>query len=401
MTVPQKSFSVSELTSKIKNLLEPEFSAVSVKGEISNFKHHTSGHMYFTLKDKTAELRCVMFRGMNRNIQFKPEDGMDVLLQGKVTVYEMRGQYQLIVETMEPAGIGTLFLAFEALKKQLQSEGLFELSIKKPLPKYPRKIGIVTSQSGAAISDMVNIFQRRAPYIELMLRPAVVQGEEAARDIVNGIKQLDRIKSIDIIIIGRGGGSIEDLWPFNDELLARAISRCKTPIISAVGHETDVTISDMVSDVRAPTPSAAAEISAPSFSELNKIISNNLDQLYNLIDLQLKLQWQSLDRLSDRHEFQRPNTIIERHREVEKKLGHRLSLSLKHIISIKKTNIEGLVKEINALNPVYVLERGYSIAFKREGQIVRREDDLKVGESFVLKTGKGKMEAEKKQSLPV
>jgi exodeoxyribonuclease VII large subunit len=401
MTVPQKSFSVSELTSKIKNLLEPEFSAVSVKGEISNFKHHTSGHMYFTLKDKTAELRCVMFRGMNRNIQFKPEDGMDVLLQGKVTVYEMRGQYQLIVETMEPAGIGTLFLAFEALKKQLQSEGLFELSIKKPLPKYPRKIGIVTSQSGAAISDMVNIFQRRAPYIELMLRPAVVQGEEAARDIVNGIKQLDRIKSIDIIIIGRGGGSIEDLWPFNDELLARAISRCKTPIISAVGHETDVTISDMVSDVRAPTPSAAAEISAPSFSELNKIISNNLDQLYNLIDLQLKRQWQSLDRLSDRHEFQRPNTIIERHREVEKKLGHRLSLSLKHIISIKKTNIEGLVKEINALNPVYVLERGYSIAFKREGQIVRKEDDLKVGESFVLKTGKGKMEAEKKQSLPV
>ena len=401
MTVPQKSFSVSELTSKIKNLLEPEFSAVSVKGEISNFKHHTSGHMYFTLKDKTAELRCVMFRGMNRNIQFKPEDGMDVLLQGKVTVYEMRGQYQLIVETMEPAGIGTLFLAFEALKKQLQSEGLFELSIKKPLPKYPRKIGIVTSQSGAAISDMVNIFQRRAPYIELMLRPAVVQGEEAARDIVNGIKQLDRIKSIDIIIIGRGGGSIEDLWPFNDELLARAISRCKTPIISAVGHETDVTISDMVSDVRAPTPSAAAEISAPSFSELNKIISKHLDQLYNLIDLQLKLQWQSLDRLSDRHEFQRPNTIIERHREVEKKLGHRLSLSLKHIISIKKTNIEGLVKEINALNPVYVLERGYSIAFNREGQIVRKEDDLKVGESFVLKTGKGEMEAEKKQSLSI
>ena len=397
----QNSLSVSELTLKIKGLIEPELSDLWVKGEISNFKHHTSGHMYFTLKDKSAELRCVMFRGMNRNIQFKPEDGMDVLLQGKVTVYEMRGQYQLIVQTMEPAGIGTLYLAFEALKKQLQSEGLFDLSIKKPLPKYPGKIGIVTSQSGAAISDMVNIFQRRAPYMELMLRPAVVQGEEAARDIVNGIIELDRIKSIDIIIIGRGGGSIEDLWPFNDELLARAISRCKTPIISAVGHETDVTISDMVSDVRAPTPSAAAEIAAPSFSELNKIISKHLDQLYNLIDLQLKLQWQTLDRLSDRHEFQRPNTIIERHREVENKLGHRLSLSLKHIISIKKTNIEGLVKEINALNPIHVLERGYSIAFKREGQIVRKEDDLKVGESFVLTTGKGSMEAEKKKSLPV
>ena len=397
----QNSLSVSELTLKIKGLIEPEFSDLWVKGEISNFKHHTSGHMYFTLKDKSAELRCVMFRGMNRNIQFKPENGMDVSLQGKVTVYEMKGQYQLIVQTMEPAGIGTLYLAFEALKKQLQSEGLFDLSIKKPLPKYPGKIGIVTSQSGAAISDMVNIFQRRAPYMELMLRPAVVQGEEAARDIVNGLIELDRIKSIDIIIIGRGGGSIEDLWPFNDELLARAISRCKTPIISAVGHETDVTISDMVSDVRAPTPSAAAEIAAPSFSELNKIISKHLDQLYNLIDLQLKLQWQTLDRLSDRHEFQRPNTIIERHREVENKLGHRLSLSLKHIISIKKTNIEGLVKEINALNPIHVLERGYSIAFNREGQIVRKEDDLKVGESFVLTTGKGSMEAEKKKSLPV
>ena len=165
MTVSQNSLSVSELTLKIKSLIEPEFSGVWVKGEISNFKHHTSGHMYFTLKDKSAELRCVMFIGMNRNIQFKPEDGMDVLLQGKVTVYEMRGQYQLIVQTMEPAGIGTLYLAFEALKKQLQSEGLFDLSIKKPLPKYPGKIGIVTSQSGAAISDMVNIFQRRAPYM--------------------------------------------------------------------------------------------------------------------------------------------------------------------------------------------------------------------------------------------
>ena len=401
MTVSQNSLSVSELTLKIKSLIEPEFSDVWVKGEISNFKHHTSGHMYFTLKDKAAELRCVMFRGLNQKIKFKPEDGMDVLIQGKVTVYETRGQYQLIVQAMEPAGIGTLYLAFEALKKQLKSEGIFDSAKKRPLPKYPKKVGIVTSQSGAALSDMLNIFQRRAPYVELILRPTVVQGEEASRDIVNGIIELDRINTIDIIIIGRGGGSIEDLWPFNEELLARAISQCKTPIISAVGHETDITISDMVSDVRAPTPSAAAEISAPSTSELDQIISNKLNELYNFINLQLQQLWQSLDRLSDRHAFQRPNTMIERQREVETKLTHRLSVSLKHMISINRTKIKGLVNEINALNPNDVLNRGYSIAFKGDGQIVRQENDIKVGESFVLKTGKGEMEAEKKKSLSI
>ena len=401
MTVSQNSLSVSELTLKIKSLIEPEFSDVWVKGEISNFKHHTSGHMYFTLKDKAAELRCVMFRGLNQKIKFKPEDGMDVLIQGKVTVYETRGQYQLIVQAMEPAGIGTLYLAFEALKKQLQSEGLFDPAKKTPLPKYPKKVGIVTSQSGAALSDMLNIFQRRAPYVELILRPTVVQGEEASRDIVNGIIELDRINTIDIIIIGRGGGSIEDLWPFNEELLARAISQCKTPIISAVGHETDITISDMVSDVRAPTPSAAAEISAPSTSELDQIISNKLNELYNFINLQLQQLWQSLDRLSDRHAFQRPNAMIERQREVETKLTHRLSVSLKHMISINRTKIKGLVNEINALNPNDVLNRGYSIAFNGDGKIVRQENDIKVGESFVLKTGKGEMEAEKKKSLSI
>ena len=401
MTVSENSLSVSELTLKIKSLIEPEFSDVWVKGEISNFKHHTSGHMYFTLKDKAAELRCVMFRGLNQKIKFKPEDGMDVLIQGKVTVYETRGQYQLIVQAMEPAGIGTLYLAFEALKKQLQSEGLFDPAKKTPLPKYPKKIAIVTSQSGAALSDMLNIFQRRAPYVELILRPTVVQGEEASRDIVNGIIELDRINTVDIIIIGRGGGSIEDLWSFNEELLARAISQCKTPIISAVGHETDITISDMVSDVRAPTPSAAAEISAPSTSELDQIISNKLNELYNFINLQLQQLWQSLDRLSDRHAFQRPNAMIERQREVETKLTHRLSVSLKHMISINRTKIKGLVNEINALNPNDVLNRGYSIAFNGDGQIVRQENDIKVGESFVLKTGKGEMEAEKKKSLSI
>ena len=216
-----------------------------------------------------------------------------------------------------------------------------------------------------------------------------------------GIVELDKINTIDIIIIGRGGGSIEDLWPFNEELLARAISQCETPIISAVGHETDITISDMVSDVRAPTPSAAAEISAPSIPELDHIILNKLNELYNSIVLQLQQLWQSLDRLSDRHAFQRPNAMIARKREVETKLTHRLSITLKHMISINRTKIKGLVNEINALNPNDVLNRGYSIAFNGDRQIVRQENDIKVGESFVLKTGKGEMEAEKKKSLSI
>ena len=283
MSDSQNSLSVSELTLIIKKLIEPEFSDVWVKGEISNYIHHTSGHMYFSFKDKCSELRCVMFRGLNQKNQFKPEDGMDVLIKGKVTLYEMIGHYQLIAEAMEPAGLGTLYLAFEALKKQLQSEGLFDTARKKPIPKYPKKVGIITSQSGAALSDMLNIFQRRAPYLDLILRPTIVQGERASKDIVNGIVELDKINTIDIIIIGRGGGSIEDLWPFNEELLARAISQCETPIISAVGHETDITISDMVSDVRAPTPSAAAELAAEDLHDTLQVLDNYTDRLNSSI----------------------------------------------------------------------------------------------------------------------
>ncbi|MEA1880975.1 MAG: exodeoxyribonuclease VII large subunit [Candidatus Marinimicrobia bacterium] len=400
MTQSRSTLSVSEITAQIKGLIESHFSSVWVRGEISNFKHHTSGHMYFTVKDNAAELRCVMFRGFNQNIRFKPEDGMDVFLQGKVTVYEPRGQYQLMVQMMEPAGIGTLYLAFEALKKQLASEGLFDESKKQPLPPYPNKIGIVTSRTGAALRDMLNVLTRRAPYIEIVLRPTLVQGNEAAADIIAGIQELESLPDIDLIIIGRGGGSLEDLWAFNEEVLARGIAACSLPLISAVGHETDVTISDMVADMRAPTPSAAAELAAPSIAELKNQLTHKVERLSLIIQHQLNRIWQQLDHLIDRQSLQHPRNILGQTREKLGILTHQLNFSMNHLLSVAQSKLIGFEKELFVLNPTDILHRGYSIAFKEDGSIIRHADDLARGESFVLKTARGSLAAKKKKSLP-
>ncbi|MDP6340255.1 MAG: exodeoxyribonuclease VII large subunit [Candidatus Marinimicrobia bacterium] len=396
----QSALTVSEITAQIKRHIESRFSHVWVQGEISNFKHHTSGHMYFTVKDSGAELRCVMFQGFNQSIHFKPEDGMDVLLQGKITVYEPRGQYQLMVQMMEPAGIGTLYLAFEALKKQLAAEGLFDEALKKPLPAYPKKIGIVTSRTGAAIRDMLNVFSRRSPYVKIVLRPAFVQGDDAAEDIVNGIHELESLGDMDIIIIGRGGGSLEDLWAFNEEAVARAIAACPIPLISAVGHETDVTISDMVADLRAPTPSAAVELAAPGVTELKDQLTQRIEKLYLIVQHQLNRIWQQLDHLVDRQSLQHPRNILIQKREKLGILSHQLNMSMHHLLSMAKTKLKGFEKELSVLNPADILHRGYSIAFKKNGTILRHADDLAQGATFVLKTGRGSLEAEKKKSLP-
>ena len=256
-------------------MIESNYSSVFVRGEISNFTHHSSGHMYFTLKDKYSELKAVMFKGNNSSLPFVPKSGDDVIIQGKLSVYEARGQYQIIAQHMEPAGIGALFLEFEKSKKQLEEEGLFDKSIKKDLPRFPRSIGIVTSKTGAALRDMLTIFKRRAPQIKIIIRSALVQGSDASKDIIAGIRELSVFGNIDIIIVARGAGSFEDLWPFNNVDLAREISKCTTPIVSAVGHETDITISDMVADFRAPTPSAASEITTNHFIEAEHAIHNS------------------------------------------------------------------------------------------------------------------------------
>ena len=399
MSLNRPTISVSELTSKLKDLIESNFLNIWIQGEISNFKHHSSGHMYFTLKDQGAELRCVMFRGFNQGIHFKPEDGMDVILQGKITVYEPRGQYQLMVQNMEPAGIGTLFLAFEALKKQLQSEGLFDNSLKKQLPQYPKKVGIVTSETGAAYKDMVQVLNRRAPYLDIVLRPTLVQGINAANDIVKAIKELSSIENIDVLIVGRGGGSLEDLWAFNEEEVARVIVACKVPIISAVGHETDVTISDMVADLRAPTPSAAAEIVALSVNDLKQKINEQTNTLIKQFQFKLNKIWQTFDHLSERHVVQKPQNIIERQKEKLNNIYDGLMLKMNHLLAISKTKSIAINKELNILNPSGILKRGYSIIYDTNGAIIRKGSDLKKNDLFEAQIGQDRIEAVKKRDI--
>ena len=394
----ENSLSVSELTVKIKDLIESNFSSVVVRGEISNFTHHSSGHMYFTLKDKHSELRAVMFKGKNSSLVFNPKNGTDVVIQGNLSIYEMRGQYQIIAQHMEPAGIGALFLAFEELKKRLLAEGLFDKSKKKPIPKFPSTIGIVTSRTGAALRDMLIIFKRRAPQVKIIVRPALVQGSEASNDIIAAIKDLSLQQDVDLIIIGRGGGSIEDLWPFNDEALAREIFKCSKPIISAVGHETDITISDMVADLRAPTPSAAAEIAINNILEISQSIENNLIRLRNLIESKIATAWQTFDSLSERHFLQKPKMVFIRQKEKIDRLKNNLSLSMNKIISLKKSSAINLFTHLDALSPNNTLNRGYSIAYNKDRLIIRDPNDIDSGESFTLKTGKGEMAAIKKSN---
>ena len=278
-------------------------------------------------------------------------------------------------------------------------EGLFDESLKKILPSYPKRIGIVTSRTGAALQDMLNVFNRRAPYVEIILYPSLVQGDNAAADLIRGIQELESRKDVDVIIIGRGGGTLEDLWPFNEEALARAIAACKTPLISAVGHETDLTISDMVADLRAPTPTAAAELATPSVDELKMGLSQWIGKLSMTLQHQLDRFWQQFDHLSERHAFQQPQVIIDLQRKKLKILVHQMDLSMDHHFSVTKAKLKGFEKELSVLNPSDVLNRGYSIAFKRDGSIIRQADALDIGDRFVLKTGDGSLEAEKKKSL--
>lgn len=266
--VERKIYSVSELTDRIRYLLETEFQYVWIEGEISNFRPAPSGHWYFTLKDESSQIRCAMFRNQNRYVKFRPEDGLRIVAWGKVSVYSARGEYQLILETMEPQGLGSMMLAFEQLKSKLAAEGLFDQGRKKPLPRFPRTVGLVTSSKGAAVRDMIRIIHRRFPGMIILLSPTLVQGDKAPEEITAALERLIRADGVDVIIIGRGGGSIEDLWGFNDERVVRAVAGCPIPIVGAVGHETDTTLMDYAADLRASTPSAAAELVAPTKTDL-------------------------------------------------------------------------------------------------------------------------------------
>ena len=396
-----KAVSVSELTKQIKSVIEGEFTHLWVSGELSNVVHHRSGHMYFTLKDESAEIRSVMFRGFGQYLPFTPENGMSVLAFGSLSVYEPRGQYQLVVKQMEAAGVGSLFLALESLKRKLSEEGLFDESLKKPIPSFPKTVGVITSSTGAAVRDILNILERRVPHVSVCLRPALVQGNKAADDLISALKQMKNESDAEIIIIGRGGGSLEDLWAFNEEKLARAISECEIPVISAVGHETDFTIADFVADLRAPTPSAAAELAAVPLTEIVRTLRNYGDKLTNQMGTILNNAWQKLDHVIDRTGVQEPSQKISRYIDQLTGYAEKLKRSMDIKMTLNQTQATAMHETLVALSPRGVLDRGYSLAYTYpDRSLIRRAKDVKAGDSFVLETGDGQFEAEKTKDIP-
>ncbi len=363
-------YSVSELTREIKVLLETTIPTIWVEGEISNFKLHSSGHMYLSLKDEDAQISAVFWRGRNKGLPFTPEDGMKVIAQGRVTVYEKRGSYQLDIFKLHPAGIGALQLAFEQLKKRLFEEGLFEDTHKKPLPLYPERIGIVTSPTGAAIRDLYSICSRRLPQIQLVILPVSVQGDGAAEDIAQAIDEFNEFGAVDVLIVGRGGGSLEDLWAFNEEIVARAIFRSFIPVVSAVGHEIDFTISDFVADLRAPTPSAAAELVVPDGKELmlslNGAMTRTLQHLKNKIAREIE----RLEGIKNSYGFKRPDDIVHQYQQRLDEFTRLAGTNISHILALAAQRYRALHARLVSLGPESVLSRGYSICYRLDDKEV-------------------------------
>jgi len=400
MTEYPDCLTVSSLNTRIRNILENEISDIWVRGEISNFHHHpSSGHMYFTLKDGSSELRCTMFRMNNLHLKFFPNDGMEVRLFGSVTIYEKRGQVQLKVSMMQPEGLGDLFKSFEALKASLEKEGLFDSEHKKEIPHFPKKVGILTSGSSAAYRDILNVLDRRAPHLELLLCSVKVQGEGSAGELVNGIELFNKECSVDVIILGRGGGSIEDLWTFNEESVARAIFYSKIPIISAVGHETDYTISDFVADLRAPTPSAAAELAVPLREDLILGLNNDKVRLLRSIQNNLEQRWLYLDQCGKRIALQSPRRKIEMQIDALRQMHQRLLLAFEKKHSFFHERIKHLGKQLSSLGPNEVIGRGYAIPIDQGGKVIRSSDQISLGESFQLRMAKGGMVAKKTSDI--
>lgn len=357
-----QAYTVSEVNYYIKNMFMRDrfLNNIYVKGEVSNCKYHTSGHIYFTLKDQHGQLACVMFAGQRRGLAFRLEEGQSVIVLGSINVYERDGKYQLYANEIVLDGLGILYERFERLKKALEAEGLFDPSHKKPIPMFPKRVGIVTASTGAAIQDICNISRRRNPYVQLILYPAQVQGQGAAESIVRGIKVLDRM-GLDTIIIGRGGGSIEDLWAFNEEIVARAVYECKTPIISAVGHETDFTIADFVADLRAPTPSAAAELAV---NDLN-VFLNTLREYKRKLDREMQQHLnQSKNKLKEfrlRLYYASPSYQIKQKRQYIVELEQRLQLLIKERIREKRHRLELYITKLEGLSPLSKLSKGYAL----------------------------------------
>ncbi len=433
-----KYYTISALNKAIKNMFDSkaELQNIHLKGEISNFKHHTRGHLYFTLKDETSSLSAIMFAFNAKNLTFLPSDGMKVLVSGRISVYEMSGTYQIYVEEMVPDGLGNLYLEFEKLKKKLESEGLFKKEHKKPIPRFPTKIGIITAPTGAAIRDILSTIKRRFPCVETILFPSLVQGSDAKDDIVRNIK-LANTYDLDVIILGRGGGSIEDLWAFNEEIVARAIYDSEIPIISGVGHEIDFTISDFVADLRAPTPTGAAELSVPNKADVIDTLRQIRTRLMKSMDNKLKNSKDKLDNLKNSYVLKNPISLYEK---LEQNFDHlyerlinsikaiirynserintinssiifknprllfadkaynynelinRLKTSMKRIIDDKKNDYVNMLSKLEVLNPIATLKRGYSVT-RVDNKIITKISDVKKGNMIITEINDGKIES--------
>jgi exodeoxyribonuclease VII large subunit len=388
-------FTVSQITSYIKDLFEIDFvlQDLWIEGEVSNFSRSAAGHAYFTLKDEAASLRCVMWRSVATRQTYLPSNGEAIVAHGYISVYEVQGTYQLYVDALQPAGLGALYLEFEALKKRLEAEGFFALERKRPLPPFPRCLGVVTSPTGAALRDILHVLGRRCPLVEVILSPTLVQGDKAPLQIVAAIEALNEHTSAEAIIVARGGGSLEDLWAFNDERVAWAIYASRLPVISGVGHETDFTIADFVADVRAPTPSAAAEMAVPDQVDLRGTLSLHYDRLVTFTEQQiaerrsaLASQGRALNRLS-------PQANIASYRQRTDELTRAASVSLAHQLALRRERLHGHLLRLQSLSPFATLERGYSITRQlRTEEIVKSVDQVAAGDRIETQVSDGKFE---------
>jgi exodeoxyribonuclease VII large subunit len=435
----RRIMTVSELTAKIRDLLAKNFTDITVQGEISNCREAQSGHIYFTLKDDRAQVRCVFFKQQQRGIKFRPEDGLQMTVRGSLSVYETRGEYQIYVENLEPIGLGALQLAFEQLKKRLEAEGLFDPSRKKPLPLLPSRIGIITSPKGAAVRDVVRILTRRFPNVHLTVYPVRVQGEGSAAEIVKALKFFNLKKMVDVLILARGGGSMEDLWSFNEEIVARAIAASEIPVISGIGHETDFTIADFVADVRASTPSAAAELVVQTRREFDKHIADLRETLAGLVRYRLLELSRRVHELSARRGFRRPLDLLRQQRQRADEMTSRLALGLRarleqsrkrftaahlriasfdfrvkiaafrlrlekrsadlavraeRLLREKRDRLEKLSLQLQERSPLRVLERGYAIATDAAGNLLRDAAQVALGDSVAIQLHRGRLTTE-------
>lgn len=391
--LPPKSKSVTEINEYIKWLIdgEAQLQDIYVVGELSNFKRHTSGHCYFSLKDEKSEIRAVMFSSNARKIKFKPENGMKIIAHARVGVYPQGGTYQLYVDDIQPDGLGSLYIAFEQLKEKLSKEGLFDDTHKKQIPKFPRKIGVITSSTGAAVRDIINVSTRRYPCASILVYPTLVQGPDAPQELVRAIEYFNITKCVDVIIIGRGGGSIEDLWAFNDEMLARAIYNCEIPVISGVGHEIDYTICDFVADVRAATPSAAAELATPDLNEVINKISVLEYRTKNSIIALVEAQRNKLEALSSSKMLQKPLNMLDIPKMRISAIAENLVSAIKDIQSCKKEQFAKINAKLAMLNPMAVIARGYGAVYSSDGRLVKSVNDVNENDKITILVSDGKI----------